>query len=268
MMKETWSRLAQVALVTGASSGIGRELARIHAERGGHLVLVARSGDKLDALKSELESTHGVEVYVLPKDLSVEGAGRAVYDELASAGIEVEYLVNNAGFGGRGMFHERDWDTERSMIQLNVIALTELCRHFLPDFVARGRGRILNVSSTAGFVPGPLQAVYYATKAFVTSFSNAIAEELRDSGVTVTALLPGPTDTGFASTSGMDGTAAFADAASARTVAEDGYRAMLTGKLEVVSGLPFGQRMALRFVSLTPKRLTLRVIRNMQKVAS
>lgn len=254
-----------MALITGASSGIGLELARLHAERGGDLVVVARRADRLRELKTELEAAHGVTVYVIATDLTEENAGAAVFEELRTVGIDVEYLVNNAGFGGRGMFHERDWESDRDMIQLNVVALTALCRMFLPGFVARGRGRILNVSSTAGRVPGPLQAVYFATKAYVTSFSNAIAEELRDTGVTVTALLPGATATSFADTADLEDTSLFRRAASARSVAEDGYEAMMAGRLEVISGLPLSQRIGLRLAPLLPTKLALRQVRKLHE---
>ena len=212
----------KTALITGASSGIGKALAHIHAERGGDLVIVARSEDKLNALKSELESKYGIAVTVIVKDLTKQGAASEVYDEVKASGVTVDYLVNNAGFGGQGKFHEREWQQDLNMINLNVVALAELTRRFLPDFVVRNEGRILNVSSTAALMPGPLQAVYYATKAYVTSFSNAVAEELHSTDVTVTALMPGATDTEFASTSGMDKTELFNSTFSAREVAEAG----------------------------------------------
>jgi short-subunit dehydrogenase len=170
-----------------------------------------------------LEHKHGIKVMVIAKDLTQPGAAAEIYDEVKQAGVEVHYLINNAGFGGRGRFHERAWEKDLAMINLNVVALTALTRFFLPDFVARDEGRILNVSSTASLMPGPLQAVYYATKAFVTSFSNAIAEELHDTNITVTALLPGATETEFARTSGMDETNLFDRTFSARSVAEHGY---------------------------------------------
>ena len=260
--------MKKVALVTGASSGIGREIASIHAERGGDLIVVARSEDKLDQLKSELEGRHSVEVSVLPKDLTEANAAQEVYDEVAGRGLAVDYLINNAGFGGRGVFHEREWDRDRAMIQLNITALTALCRHFLPDFVGRGSGRILNVSSTASLMPGPLQAVYYATKAYVTSFSNALAEELRDSGVTVTALLPGATETDFARTSGMDQTSLFETTASARSVAVAGYEAMLAGKLDQIAGVTASQRLMLAAVPVTPKKVLLSQVHKMQQVGT
>ncbi|MBX2863643.1 MAG: SDR family oxidoreductase [Leptolyngbyaceae cyanobacterium MAG.088] len=255
-----------VALITGASSGIGREFATIHAKRGGNLVIVARSVDKLAAVKADLESTYSIQVTIIAKDLSLPEAAQEIYDEVKAAGIEVDYLINNAGFGGQGKFHEREWATDLAMIQLNVVTLTALCRLFLPDFVKRNRGRILNVSSTASLLPGPLQAVYYATKAYVTSFSNAIAEELHDTNITVTALLPGATETEFARTSGLDKTELFKETASARSVAQDGYAGMLAGKLDVISGVSLAQNMTLAMIPFIPKKLLLGQVREMQSV--
>lgn len=191
-----------------------------------------------------------------------------MYKEVKDAGIEVEYLINNAGFGGQGKFHERNWQTDLDMINLNVVALTALTRFFLPDFVARNSGRILNVSSTASLLPGPLQAVYYATKAYVTSFSNAIAEELHDTNITVTALLPGATETEFAKTSGMDKTDLFNNTFSAREVAQDGYDGMMAGKLDVMAGVSFVQKMMMASIPLTPKKMLLSQIRKMQEVSA
>ncbi|MEM6769430.1 MAG: SDR family oxidoreductase, partial [Bacteroidota bacterium] len=228
--------MKQVGLVTGASSGIGKELARIHAEKGRDLVVVARREAALKELKQELETAHGVSIHVIAKDLNEAGAVQAIYDELTAQNIEVDYLINNAGFGGRGNFHEQDWGMLEGMIGLNITALTELCRLFLPGMVARGRGKVLNVSSTAGFMPGPLQAVYFATKAYVNSFSQAVASELEGTGVTVTALCPGAVKTEFADTAGFDGDSEmFAQGKSARYTAEEGYKAMEAGKLEVIT---------------------------------
>jgi short-subunit dehydrogenase len=266
MSKEINMETKKVALVTGASSGIGQELARIHAEQGGGLVIVARREDKLNTLKAELENKHGVMVMVIVKDLTLPGAPSEIYEEVRQAGVEVNYLINNAGFGGRGKFHERAWEQDLAMINLNIIALTALTRFFLPDFVKRDEGRILNVSSTASLVAGPLQAVYYATKAYVTSFSNAIAEELHDTNVTVTALLPGPTETEFAGASGMDKTGLFGKMFGARGVAKDGYNAMLAGKLNIITGVTFTQRIILAAIPMTPKKMVLRQVRRMQEV--
>lgn len=255
----------KVALITGASTGIGKEFAYIHAEKGGDLIILARNKDKLEELKAELEQKYAVKIMVIAKDLSKAGAATAVYNEVKKAGIEVDYLINNAGFGGLGKFHERDWSTDMSMINLNILALTELTRLYLPDFVKRNSGRILNVSSTASLMPGPLQAVYFATKAYVTSFSNAIAEELHDTNVTVTALLPGATETEFANTAGFDDKGMFKNAFGARGVAEDGYNGMLKGKLDVISGVSFSQKLMLPMAKIAPKRMILKQIRKMQE---
>ncbi|MEL7531154.1 MAG: SDR family oxidoreductase, partial [Bacteroidota bacterium] len=245
-----------------------RELASIHAAKGGDLVIVARRENKLNALKTELEEAYNIKVYVIAKDLAQPTAPTEIYQEVKAAGIEVDYLINNAGFGGRGKFHERDWEADLNMINLNVVALTALTRMFLPDFVARNSGKILNVSSTASLLPGPLQAVYYATKAYVTSFSNAIAEELYDTQVTVTALLPGATETEFAQTSGMDKTDLFKNTFSAQSVAQAGYDGMIAGKLDVLAGLSFMQKMMMASLPLTPKKMLLSQVRKMQEVAS
>ncbi|MEL6651835.1 MAG: SDR family oxidoreductase, partial [Bacteroidota bacterium] len=244
------------------------ELAHIHAQNGGDLVIVARSADKLQTLKTELEEKYNISTRIIVKDLSKPEAAAEVYKEVKDAGIEVEYLINNAGFGGQGKFHERNWQTDLDMINLNVVALTALTRFFLPDFVARNSGRILNVSSTASLLPGPLQAVYYATKAYVTSFSNAIAEELHDTNITVTALLPGATETEFAKTSGMDKTDLFNNTFSAREVAQDGYDGMMAGKLDVMAGVSFVQKMMMASIPLTPKKMLLSQIRKMQEVSA
>lgn len=256
--------MKKIALITGASTGIGKELAKIHAEKGGDLVIVARSEDKLKALQTELETTHKVNVMVIAKDLTDPTATQEIYDEIKTANIKIDYLINNAGFGGLGRFDQQDLQTSLHMIQLNISALTALSHHFLQDFIARNEGKILNVSSTASFMPGPLQAVYFATKAYVTFFSNAIAEELHNTNITVTNLMPGATATEFASTSGMDKTALFDKTVSARSVAEDGYKAMLKGSLDVISGLTFSQKIMMKMIPFMPKKMVLKRIRKMQ----
>lgn len=258
--------MKEVALITGASSGIGKELARIHAEKGGDLIVVARSANKLKLLETELKTKHQTNILTLIIDLSKPDAAKQVFDEVNQAKLTVDYLINNAGFGGRGKFYERDWETDLSMINLNIVALTALTRYFLPGFVANNRGKILNVSSVASLLPGPLQAVYFATKAYVTSFSNAIAEELHDTQVTVTALLPGATETDFAKVADMDQTPLFDKTFSARSVAEDGYKGMLAGKLNVLCGLTFAQKMVMKSIPLTPKKMLLSQMRKMQEV--
>ncbi len=257
--------MKNVALITGASSGIGKEFCQIHAENGGDLVIVARRKNNLEQLRTELESKYPIEVKVIVKDLSQPNAPKEICDELQEAGVEVDYLINNAGFGGIGKFHERNWHDDRSMIILNIMALTELTRCFLPDFVKSNRGRILNVSSSAAFLPGPLQAVYYASKSYVTSFSNALAEELYDTNITVTALMPGVTNTEFAKVSGMDKLPAGQTNFSPQKVAQDGYNAMLKGKLNVVSAL-LSQKIMVKFIPFLPKRVLLKAIRKMQEL--
>lgn len=257
--------MKNVALITGASSGIGLEFAHIHAETGGDLVIVARREKKLNDLKEELENKHGIKVKVLAIDLNNEKAPEQIYEALEKEKVEVEYLINNAGFGGQGKFYEREWDKDRSMMQVNMITPTHLCRLFLPDMVARNSGKILNVSSTAAFMPGPLQAVYFATKSYFQFFSNAVAYELSDTNVTVTNLMPGATNTGFAKRSGMDKTELFKQTVSARSVAEDGYAAMMKGKMDVISGLSFSQKILLKLSLLMPKKTALKIIADMQK---
>ena len=258
--------MKKIALITGASSGIGKEFARIHAEKGGDLIVVARSENKLNELKKELEEAYKVNVVVITKDLTQPDAPKEIYEQVKSAGLMVDYLINNAGFGGLGKFNERELAQDLSMINLNISALTALTHYFLQDFVKNNEGKILNVSSTASLMPGPLQAVYYATKAYVTFFSNAIAEELSDTNITVTNLMPGATETQFGKISGMDKTSMFKNTASARSVAQDGYNGMLKGKLDIVSGLTFMQKIMTTMVPITPKKIILKQVRQMQEV--
>lgn len=259
----------KTALITGASSGLGRELARIHAERGGNLVIVARREEKLQALKQELQSKYGTETLILAKDLSRPEAPQEIYDAVKTAGIRIDYLINNAGFGGQGYFHARTMEQDLQMIAVNIIALAKLTKLFLPDFIKRGNGRILNVSSTAALMPGPLQAVYYATKAYVTAMDDAIWREIRGTGVTITTLMPGGMDTGFARASSLEGTQlASAMVFSPRVVAEDGYAAMLRGEMEVISKLSFLQKILFKLLPLVPKKTLMNRIFSMQKQGS
>jgi short-subunit dehydrogenase len=258
--------MKKIALITGASSGIGRELAHIHAATSGDLILVARSTQKLNELKIDLESKYKIIAAVITKDLTAPNAAQELYDEVKSLDIEVDYLINNAGFGGVGKFLERKLEEDVSMIQLNVVALVQLTHLFANDFVKKGSGKVLNVSSTASLIPGPLQATYYATKAFVTSFSNALSEELRGTGVTVTNLMPGATDTGFGKVSGIDKTKIFEKLTSAKQVAQEGYDAMLSGNIDVISGLTFSQKLLMKMMPFMPKKLVLKQVREMQEV--
>jgi short-subunit dehydrogenase len=258
--------MKNVALITGASSGIGKELAWIHAEHGNDLVIVARREAELRQLAQEITAKHGAAVRVIAKDLAVSAAAQEIFDEVTGAGLQIDYLINNAGFGLLGKFVERDLQASLSMVHVNITALTALTHLFLPAMVARKRGHILNVASVAGLMPGgPLQSVYFATKAFVVSFSSGLAEELRDTGVQVTTLCPGPTETEFAQAAQMNGSAVFANAFSARSVAEAGYEAMSKGELIRVAGVPFGQKIMIPIMSLLPRAGILAAIRKTQE---
>lgn len=256
----------KTALITGATSGIGKELAYLHAEKHGNLVLVARSKDRLEEIKKDLEDTFRVDVYIIQKDLTHLNAAQEIYDEVKSQKIPINYLINNAGFGGVGKFDERNLYDDLNMIQLNVIALTALTHLFLKDFVYQNEGKILNVSSTASLIPGPMQAVYFATKAFVTSFSNAIWQELKETNVTVTNLMPGATETNFGKVSGMDKTSLFDKTASAKSVALDGYNGMIKGKLNIISGLTFPQQILLKLSTILPEKTVLKMMYDRQQI--
>jgi hypothetical protein len=224
-------------LITGASTGIGRALADISARERHALVLSARAGATLDALAADLRQRYGVEVLTIPHDLSVANGGVSLFEKVRGAGVSIDILINNAGVGLYGDFAETDLAVEQRMIQLNVTSLVELTKRAVQDMVPQRRGRILNVASTAAFVPGPRMAVYYATKAFVLSFSEAIGEELRDSGITVTTLCPGPTITEFQRRAGAGSSKLFKGAVmEAGPVAEAGYRAMMRGDRLVIPG--------------------------------
>jgi short-subunit dehydrogenase len=229
----------KTALITGATTGIGLELARIHAANGGNLVLVARNKSKLDALKTELEAFYQVTVHTIDKDLSEANAAQDVYAETSRLHIEVDYLINNAGFGDFGFFAETDWDKESRMIQLNITTLTHLTKLYLRQMQQRGVGRIMNVASTAAFQPGPTMAVYFATKAYVLSFTEAVSNEVKGSGISITTLCPGPTETGFSAAGSMDGSRLFRNKQlpTGKDVAQFGYRAMLAGKTLAVHGI-------------------------------
>lgn len=233
------SPVKNTALITGASSGIGLELAKVHAKKGGNLVLVARNTKKLDELKSELEKTYGIQVYIITKDLSIIGAAQEVYDEIKGQNIEINSLINNAGFGDYGMFVETEWEKENQMINLNITALTKFTKLYGIDMMQRKSGKIMNVASTAAFQPGPLMAVYFATKSYVLSFSEAIDNEFRDFGVTVTALCPGPTESGFQNAASMETNPAFKGRKlpTSKEVAEYGYEAMMKWKTVAIHGI-------------------------------
>ena len=229
------------ALITGASSGIGLELAKIFARNGHDVILVARSEDKLHALQSEI-SGYGVKATVFSHDLTDTKAPQVLFDQIQQSGMTVDVLVNNAGYGDYGEFAKAEWQKLEGMILLNVLAVTHLTKLFLPEMIQRGSGKILNVSSTAAFQPGPMMAVYFATKAFILSFSEAIAAETEDQGINVTILCPGPTQSDFIDTANMK-QAALANESStdklptAASVAQYGYDALQSGEVVAVHGI-------------------------------
>ncbi len=255
------------ALITGASSGIGMELARIHAKKGGDLVLVARSRDKLEKLKAELESSHKVSATVIAEDLSEAKAAQRIFEKTEQLGLVIDTLINNAGFGGHGLFHTRNLAAEQSMMQVNMVTLTNLTHFYLQGMVERRQGKVMNVSSGASFMPGPLQAVYYATKAYVTSFTQAIAEEVAEYNVTATAFCPGAVATGFVEAGGLEGIDIWKNAKSAASVAKYGYEAMERGELVAINeaGVKF---MLNWIVPLLPRKTVLKASRqSMEKAA-
>jgi short-subunit dehydrogenase len=254
---------SETVLVTGASSGIGRELARLFAAEGSDLVLVARGEDRLRRLAAELETAHGTTARVERVDLGEPEQQVDLCERLAARRVQVDVLVNNAGFGARGRVVELGLGRQLEMVRLNVEALTTLTRFLLPGMLERGRGGILNVASTAAFQPGPFMAVYYATKAYVLSFSEALGEELRGTGVTVTTLAPGPTVTGFQEEAGLEDTLLFEfGPMAAEPVARAGHRAFRKGRVLVIPGL--GNRLLAFSTRLAPRWLIRRVIRKLQ----
>ena len=254
----------KTALITGASGGIGYELALQFARDGYDLVLVARSQDKLIDVANRLERDHGISARALPKDLTEPGAPEEIHSWLRSESIAVDVLVNNAGFGLGGLFADIALDGELAMLQVNLVGLTELTKLCLDGMLQRRSGKILNVASTAGFQPGPLMAVYYASKAYVLSFSEALANELKGTGVTVTTLAPGPTETGFADRAGTKDARLFqGHTMGARKVAEAGYRGLMRGRALVVPGLR--NRLLAFAVRLTPRRVVVKITRRLQE---
>lgn len=255
------------ALITGASNGIGLELAKVHASKGDDLVLVARNKSKLDELKTELEKKFKVKVYTIGKDLSAANAAHEVYTETTKQGIQVDYLVNNAGFGDFGMFVDTEWKKEEQMINLNITTLTQFTKLYLKDMVRRRSGKIMNVASTAAFQSGPTMAVYYATKAYVLSFSEAVDNEVRDKGVTITALCPGATESGFQAAAAMEESALVKGKKlpTSQEVASYGYEAMMKGKTVAIHG--FMNWLMANSVRFLPRAIVVATTRKIQDKA-
>jgi uncharacterized protein len=256
--------MSKTALITGASGGIGLELAKIHALNGGDLVLVARSEGKLLAIKKELEIKHAVKVKIISKDLSEKDAALDVYNELKKENIKIDFLINNAGFGDFGFFHESDWAKAENMLNLNITCLTQFCKLFANDMIAQGGGKIMNLASIAAFMPGPLMSVYYASKAYVLHFSEAINNELKENGITVTALCPGPTESGFQAASFQKESKVIKGKklTSAGEVAAYGYRAMLKGKPVAIHGRMYA--FLVNVMRFLPRSFVVSAIRKIQ----
>jgi short-subunit dehydrogenase len=255
------------ALITGASNGIGLELAKVHASKGGNLVLVARNKSKLDELKKELESQYKVKIYTIGKDLSANNSAQEVYDETTKQNIQIDYLVNNAGFGDFGMFAETEWSKELQMINLNITTLTQFTKLYLQDMVKRRSGKIMNVASTAAFQSGPTMAVYYATKAYVLSFSEAVDNEVRDKGVSITTLCPGATESGFQAAAAMEESNLVKGKKlpTAKEVAEYGYASMMKGKTVAIHG--FMNWIMANSVRFLPRAVVVQTTRKIQDKA-
>jgi uncharacterized protein len=258
--------MTKTVLITGASGGLGYEFALLFARDGFDCILVARSRDKLDELAARLESEFRVKTLVIARDLSKPSAVDEIYEEVSAASMDVDVLVNNAGFPVYGRFVDTDLQTELDMLQVNVMALTALTKLFVRGMVERRNGRILNLASTAAFVPGPLMAVYYASKAYVLSFSQALTNELKGTGVTVTALAPGPTRTGFQERGSLEGARLVrGQVADPASVARTGYRGLMAGKSIVIPG--WGNKLLPVVVRLSPRRVVTRVSRRMLEQA-
>ena len=238
-------------------------MAKIHALKGGDLVLVARNKSKLDELKTELEKQFNISVYTIGKDLSATESAQEIHDETNRQNIQVDYLINNAGFGDFGMFTDTDWNKELKMINLNITTLTLFTKLYLQDMVKRKSGKIMNVASIASFQPGPTLAVYCATKAYVLSFTEAISNEVSDKGVSIIALCPGATETGFQAAGGLDESKLFKDKKlpTGKEVAEYGYSSMIKGKTVAIHGIMnYILSNSIRFI---PRALVLKVSRKM-----
>jgi len=258
-------KFMKTAMITGASSGIGLELAKIHAANGDNLVLIARSTDKLAALKTDILSKHKIQILLIEKDLSKTEAAQEVYDSVKSNGIAVDYLINNAGFGDYGLFAETNWEKELQMVNLNIITLLHLSKLFVKDMIERKSGKIMNVASTAAFAPGPFMAVYFASKAFVLHFSEAINEELKPHCISVTALCPGPTESGFQEVAAMQDSKLVKGKKlpSSEIVARYGYDAMMKGKAVAIHGLM--NKILANSVRFTPRWLVVKITVLLQK---
>ncbi|HYE59818.1 MAG TPA: SDR family oxidoreductase [Candidatus Kapabacteria bacterium] len=249
----------KTVLITGASTGIGYEIARCFAQDGYTLFLVARENERLASAAHELGQTYNVHVIPFAQDLSEENAAIHIMKEIANQGLSIDVLVNNAGFGSYGPFAETQRKEQLDMIQVNVRSLVDLTHHILPGMIERKHGRILNVASTAAFEPGPYMATYFATKAFVLSFSEALQEELRDTSVTVTTLCPGPTVSQFSARANTERIGLFRSPMPTGRVAQEGYNGLMRGKTIVIPG--WKNRLLIHLLRVTPRFMVVRLVK-------
>ena len=259
--------MKKTVLITGASSGFGEEFAKIFAQKGHDVILVARNESKLHSIANEIKNQFAVSALVMAKDLSQMGQVQAVYDELKEKEIKIDYLVNNAGFGDFGLFYEADYNKLEQMIDVNIKALTKLTHLFLQDMKRSNSGRILNVASTAAFQPGPLMAVYYATKAYVLYFSEALHNELEDTNISVTALCPGASETGFQNAADLNESKLVKGRKlpTAKEIAEYGYTHMMKGSMTVIPG--FMNKIGASASRFFPRKMALKIVRKVQEKA-
>ncbi|MBD2293992.1 SDR family oxidoreductase [Anabaena sphaerica FACHB-251] len=256
----------KTTLVTGSAHGIGYQLAYIFARHSYNLVLVDKDAETLALIAEEFSKKFGIYVKTLVKDLSISTSPEEIFTELQQAGIKIDVLVNNAGFGTYGVFSETDLTTELKMLQVNIVSLTHLTKLFLKDMISQGYGKILNVASVAAFQPGPLMAVYFATKAYVLSFSEAIANELEGTGVTVTTLCPGPTASEFQKAAAMEEAkiAHVNRMMKTETVAKIGYDSLMANKTIAIPGLR--NKILAKSVRFAPRNIVTKVVRNMHEL--
>lgn len=254
----------KTALITGASSGIGESFAYIFAKNAFNTVLVARSEDKLNEIASKIKHEYNINAKVVSADLSKPNSPKELYDRMKAENIDIDFLINNAGFGDKGMFYDTNWEKENTMINLNINSLTHMTKLFVKDMIKRGSGRILNVASTGAFQPCPHMSVYCATKSYVLSFSQGINNELRKKGITVTALCPGATRTGFAKTAGNADSKLFqGNIPSPEQVASYGYKALMKGKSVATHGF---KNQFLAFITrFMPRNFVTNISGNMMK---
>ncbi len=252
-------------LITGASSGIGKELAILYAKNNYDLILVAQNVERLKQIKDYIIQENGVDVLTYNMDLTIQSNIQDLYNDLKANDIKVDGLINNAGFGMGGLFIDTDNTKNIKMVELNIISLMELTHLFLKDFKILNQGFIINMSSSASLIPGPRQAVYFASKAFVTSFSNALSYELKDTNIKVLNVMPGAVATNFAKSANLENSPLFKKGVTPKLIAEKTFKAQSKNKANLLVGIPLFMRISLLFSSLIPKRIIMKVIDILQR---